>query len=207
MATRKNDQNGEKPAEAREESTATDMTEAITFGPKDGGNTILAAWDFLYWVFGARVERFDPTPEGIYAVNFRVREGYDPRQIVADMHPEKDRRIELIPTYLWVQGEEPEKLTDSQAMTQTLTQFFRSDDGSGSRSPDYAKKAIQEYKREQGIEKPRGRQPGTRTVKIEQLGSLNEAQLADVPADDVAKLAELFARLAKNKRQETAVGA
>lgn len=188
-----------------EANTEPEVYPAVTFGPDNGGDIVLNAWQGLYWVFGARAERFDLTDDGVYSVGITMAPGFNPATVVADMgggkrHP----RLDLYPLYQYVMGVEPEEFEGDDAsleLTRWLTANFRNEDGG--RSPDYAKKAIADYKKARNLDKPRGRKP--RKI-LEQLASIDPKVLAGMDPDGLAKLREILAQ-AETIQHETATEA
>jgi len=185
----------------------TSMTNAWTdpkdYGPTDGGNNILSAWQGLYWLFDARVDRFDVTPDGIFAIGFRVNTKYDADKIVHDISSKKgdkkvERRVDLVPSYFYLDGTAvPPLFADSNAMTQFMAQYARGAEGTEGRSPDYFKAAIASYKKEHGLAIRRGRPP--RTIKIEALGSIDESVLANVNVEELEKFMETVKRVTEQR--------
>lgn len=188
-----NDQDSTNDQENITVDNTDTWTEPKNYSPVDGGNNILAAWQGLYWLFDARVERFDVTPEGVFVIGFRVNSKYDPDQIVKDISTKNgktvDRRLDLVPHMFWAQGQEPEIFPDSGSMTQYMAQYARGAGGNGegesNRSPEYFKTAIADYKKQHGMTARRGRPP--KTVKIESLGSIDPSVLAGLDPDELDK--------------------
>lgn len=174
-----------------------EWTDPQNYGPKDGGNNILAAWQGLYWLFNARVDRFDVTSDGVVAVGFSVDKQYDPDKIVHDISTKGDktveRRLDLIPAYFYLNGETPPLFADSNAMTQFMAQYFRGAGETEGRSPDYVKAAIAAYKKEHGLAVRRGRPP--RTIKIEALASIDPAVLATVDPEELRKFKDILIQM------------
>jgi len=166
------------------------------FGPLEGGNNILAAWQGLYWLFGARAESFEITPEGVFVVGLTVNEPYDVDKIVHDLCVRGDktveRRLDLVPAYFYINGSDPTLFTDSNAMTLFMAQYFRGAGDTAGRSPEYVKAAISAYKKMHGLVAKRGRP--SRTIKIEALGDIDESVLANVDVTELEKLRETLER-------------
>jgi hypothetical protein len=189
---------------SKETSSMTNAwTDPKDYGPLDGGSNILAAWQGLYWLFNARVDRFDVTPDGVFAVGFRVDSQYDSDKIVHDISTKGDkkveRRVDLIPAINYVHDSEtvPPLFADSNAMTQFMAQYARGSEGAEGRSPDYFKAAIANYKKEHGLAIRRGRPP--RTIKIEALGSIDESVLANVNVEELEKFMETVKRVTEQR--------
>lgn len=166
---------------APESTVEPERTESIDVGPDRGGNHILAGWDGLYWIFGARAERFDVTPDGVYAIGVTVSAPHDLLEIAADMLEHGPKRIELLPAYFWAQGEEPEQLDDAAIIQAWCIQFFR---GAGEKDsaklPDYLKKAVAAYKKSYNVGSPRGRKRQIVKLDVESLDNISEDMLEGV---------------------------
>lgn len=181
---------------------ATAPAVPLNFGPTEGGNNILAAWQGLYWLFGARANLSEVTPEGVNVVGFTVAEPYDAAQIVHDLsvHGDKivNRRVDLVPSFFYVNGEIPAEFADSGSMTLFMAQYFRGSGEVEGRSPDYVKSAIAAFKKGHGLAAKRGRP--SKTIKIEALGDLDESILANIDVTELQKLRETLERaLASHK--------
>lgn len=166
---------------APEPEDEPERTEPVNIGPDRGSQQIVAGWDGLYWLFGARAERFDVTPEGIYAIGVTMSAQYDLSKIVADMMEHGPKRIDLLPTYFWLSGAIPDQLDDSVVIQQYGIQFFR---GAGekdtSKFPDYFKTAAAEYKKAFNVGAPRGRKRTVVKLEVESLDSVSEEMLEGV---------------------------
>jgi hypothetical protein len=164
------------------------VAEPTVYGPDNGGNAIFRAWQGLYHLFGARVERFDITDGGIFAVGLTVDEKYGtPDEIVNALAKSDRSRLDFIPLYFWATGQTPADFTSSLSLTQWLTKHMH---GTGKgRSPQFAKDAIADYKARVGLAVPRGR-PRKATVKIAELGELDATALEGVEISELTKLKE-----------------
>jgi len=188
---------------SKETPSMTDTwTDPKDYGPLDGGSNILAAWQGLYWLFNARVDRFDVTPDGVSAIGFRVDSQYDSDKIVHDISTKGDkkieRRVDLVPSYFYLDGTAvPPLFADSNAMTQFMAQFGRGAGETEGRSPEYFKSAIAGYKKGHGLTIRRGRPP--RTIKIEALGSIDESVLANVNVEELEKFMETIKRVTEQR--------
>ena len=193
----------DNPVDATTEATpetvaveATAPAAPIDFGPTEGGNNILAAWQGLYWLFGARADKFEVTPEGVNVIGFTVEAPYDALQIVRDLTVRGEkiitRRVDLVPSFFYVNGEAPAEFADSNSMTQFMAQYYRGAGEVEGRSPEYVKSAIAAFKKGHNLAVKRGRP--SKTVKIEALGNIEESVLANVDLDELQKLRETLER-------------
>lgn len=177
--------------------------QSTNYGPDNFGNVILAAWQGLYHLFGARVERFDITSEGITAVNLTVDEKWGPSDSIIQSLVKTDkfpfRRLDLFPLYFWMQGEVPEPFSSSAELTVWLTTNVRA--GEKNRRPKWAKDAIQDFKNRSGIAVPRGRP--RKNLVIRNLKEIDEGSLEGVDLQELETLREVIDRVAS--RQEANV--
>lgn len=170
------------------ESNLNGRTTPVTLTPVEGGNNVLAAWQGLYNLFGAQAERFDITHEGVVVVDLTFDGQYDPDRIIYDISG-RNRHVPLVPSWFYLQGENPEPFTDPLDMTKWMAQYFRREKGAGSdesKSPQYVKDAIAAYKKEHNFPGRKGRKKTT--VKIEELGEIEESLLAGVSVEELTKL-------------------
>lgn len=177
------------------ETTETPVEEVPKFdyAPMEGGNAILAAWQGLYHIFGARVDNFIVTPEGVFVNGFSVDPKWDAQTIVRDIGGTKgrNRRLELIPLYDWVMGKEPALFNDAPEMTAWLVANFKgSVDESSTKSPAYAREGIALYKKAHNIYKARG--PKKRVIRLDQLSDLDESMLLNINLDELRAFKELL---------------
>lgn len=210
MATKKSTNNN---TEMENTSVTENRTDPQDFGPDNGAHNIAAAWQGLYHLLGAQVERFDVTADGVIAVGltFDSAKVPDVDTVVHDISYRGDkfvnRDLPLVPTYFWMNGEAPAEFEDAGEMTAWMAKFFRgAGEGDSNRSPQYVKDAISAYKTARGIAARRGRPP--KKIDIETLGSIDDAILNQVPAGELEKLQETLARLLANRAEaaaETAV--
>lgn len=159
-----------------------------SFGPNNGGNGILRAWQGLYHLFGARVERFDVTADGVTAVNLTIDEKYGSPESIIGLFPHTDKiRLDFFPLVYWASGEAPAHFTSSLELTNWMTKNAKVA-GEKGRSPKIFKDAIREYKEANGLAVPRGRP--RKAVKIE-LGSLDPEALEGVEMSELTRLQEV----------------
>jgi hypothetical protein len=189
----------------RTASTETTVTENRTtpqdFGPDNGGRNVVAGWQGLVNLFGAQADSLVVNADGAFAngVTFNADSIPDVETLIHDISYRGDkavtRDLPLYPTYLWLNGETPAPFEDAGEMTLWMSKFFRGAAGENesNRSPQYVKDAITAYKTRLGISTRRGRPPTK--ISIENLGSIDPLLLAQVPADERAKLEATLARL------------
>jgi hypothetical protein len=136
---------------------ANKRSQSIDVGP-DLAPALAAGYDGLFYLFGARVENWEVTPEGLFAHGYTVDEKYsDVQERVLHDIAMRVRRPQLMPTILWINGIEPQPFPSNQAITTFLVQFFKGSVEEGtSKVPEYARKAAEAY---------RASQPGTYTRK------------------------------------------
>lgn len=159
-----------------------------TFGPDSGGNRILRAWQGLYHLFGARVERFDVDSNGVTAVNFTVDENYGTPESIMNLIPQNDKiRLDFYPLFLWANGEAPAPFTSSLDLTSWMTKNMKVA-GQKGRSPQIVKDAIRAYKEANGLAVPRGRP--RKAIKIN-LENLDPDALAGVDFSELTRLQEV----------------
>jgi len=176
-------------------------TEPLNYGPDKGG-AILAAWRGLYWLFGARVDAFRVTPEGILVEGLTMAGDYNPSTIVEDIS-KKNRRLELVPTYFYVNGTPPEPFEISQEITQFMVQFFRgSVEENSSRAPQYLRKAAAEFKTSVGLKSKRG--PKKKVIRIDQLENVDVETLSQIPVAELEKFMETLQSIRDSKQAVTA---
>lgn len=213
------DQPADQPAGAEQEQPADeedaivasidddDRSQPVNLGPERGGNLILQGWDGLYWIFGARAETFDVTHDGVVVVGLTLPTRFHLRTILRDMRAvssSKRPRLDLIPQVFWAHGETPEQIVDPAEASAWTMQFLRTKDEEGSfTTPDYAKKAVADYKKRTGIAVARGRKRKTLKFDLDSLNSLNPDTLAGVGNDQLEALRNRIEEaMAKQKNQE-----
>lgn len=213
MPTKKNTNTDTTPVVENDpvtsETTVVDETRTVPqdFGPDKGSQNIAAAWQGLYWLLGARVEDWNITEDGVYAIGltFDASRVPDAETVINDLSLRGDKMITrdlpLVPTYFWLKGEEPARFPDPASMTAWMAKFFRgAGDGDSNRSPQYLKDAIQAYKKDQGLVTRRGR-PRTK-IDIEALVNVNDDVLAKVSDEEIQKLETTLARIRAAKESE-----
>lgn len=172
--------------------TATPVA-SNTFAPPVG-TRIFRAWQGLYHLFGARVERFDISPEGVTAVNLTMPEKWDVSLIVDSLAKNDKARLNLLPLYFWLQGEAPAPFSSSLELT--AWQTLNIEAGDKNRRPKFVKDAIQDYKAEIGIAVPRGRP--RKHFKLE-VGEIDTSVLEASDLQELEKLQETLDKVVANR--------
>jgi hypothetical protein len=159
---------------------------AKNFGP-DKGSAILAAWKGLYHLFGAR-GTFSVTNDGVLVNDLTCDPAYNLDQIVEDIS-KHSRRLELVPTYFWVQGNAPDDFADVAEITAFMVQYFRGsvEDGTA-KTPSYLKDAVASYKATRNLLKKRG--PRRKVFRLDSLDDIDETMLKGISPESLAKLRE-----------------
>jgi len=183
-----------------EDTTTVDTTTPQDFGPETGSNNILAAWQGLYHLLGARVERWDVTADGVFAIGLTFDAALvpDTDTVIRDISYRGDkfvnRSVELLPAYFDLQGQVPAVFEDAGAMTQWMAKFFRgAGEGETNRSPQYVKDGISKNKTARGLASRRGRPP--KKIEIEAIGSIDESVLSQVNHEELERLQATLARI------------
>lgn len=169
-------------------TTASNRTDPQNFGPDSDSVNIAAAWQGLYWILGARVDRWDISDNGeLFAIGLTFPTDYVPStdEVVHDVsyHGDKhiSRSLDFLPFYPVFNGDEPTRFEDAASLTLWMSKFTRSaNEGESNRSPEYVKVGIRRYKAENGLSSHVGR-PASK-VAIESL--------ADLPADVLGRLSQ-----------------
>ena len=156
----------------------------VNYGP-DKGSAILAAWQGLYHLFGAR-GTFRVTEDGVFVDNLYCDPQFNLDQIVTDIS-KHNRRLELVPTYFWVQGQEPAYFADVAAITAFMVQYFRGsvEDGT-SKTPAYLKDAVANSKATHNLLKKRG--PRRKVFRLDALDDIDETALKNISPESLARL-------------------
>jgi hypothetical protein len=169
-----------------EDSTTPERSEKIDLSPTEG-RAVLAAWRGIYHLFKGQVDQWQVVPnEGVLAKGFSVRGLDDPRQLIKDISG-RERRLDLLTVYPWINGQEPEPFSDAQEMTAYMVQFFKGavEDGSA-KSPQYVKRAVADFKAEHDLTKKRG--PRRKVIRLDNLDDVDADALKDIDVNDLSKL-------------------
>ena len=171
--------------------TTTDLVDGViskNYGPDKGG-AILAAWKGMYHLFGAQ-GTFRVTPEGVFVDNLSVGPEFDLDQIVEDIS-KHNRRLELIPTLFWVNGETPADFADVSEITAFMVQYFRgSVEDNSSKTPTYLKDAVASYKANRNLLKKRG--PKRKVFRLDSLDDIDESTLKGINPEALSRLREII---------------
>jgi hypothetical protein len=190
MATRKTD------TDTVMEEIMLPIADPLILTPEQS-KSVLAAWKGIYHFFGGRVQNWAVTPEGVIAEGFTVKDGYDPEQIITDIS-KRDRRVELFPAILWINGNPPDDFANSQEMTNFMVQYFRGSVEEGTaKAPAYVRSAVAGYKGTLGVKTRRG--PKRKVFRLDNLSELDETVLKDVNSDELERLQALIKNTLSSK--------
>lgn len=169
--------------------------------PDNLGRSALAAWPLVHEIFGGRVEKWNPTDEGVEAIGFSVYGdlGVDPETVVKDISS-RTRRLDFLTVNKWVNGQEPNPYTSAEEITADTVQFYKGAVEEGSaKSPAYVKQAVAAYKSANALAKKRG--PKAKTIRLDLIGSedFDESILSNMESEDIAILQAALERVAKAK--------
>lgn len=174
-------------ADTPETETNSDLVDGVIvkfYGP-DKGSAILAAWQGLYQLFGARAT-FRVTKDGVFVDNMTVDPKYDLDQIVEDIS-KHNRRLELVPPIFWVQGEAPDEFEDVASITAVMVQYWRgSVEENSSKTPTYLKDAVADYKTTHNMLKKRG--PKRKIFRLDSLDDIDEQTLKGINPEALERL-------------------
>lgn len=177
------------PAQSRSNSINLDASQ---------GRSALAAWKMIYHLYGARVEAWgDPTPDGITATGFTVNGDNDPETVIKDISS-RNRRLDLLSTYGWLQGNAPEHYADAAEITADTVQFYKGsvDEGSA-KSPAYVKTAVANYKAANHLAKKRG--PKAKVIHLDKMSEFDESVLQTLDSESISLLQAALTRAAQTK--------
>lgn len=188
MAKNSNQSTTESAEDNVENTETQERSDPIDVGPDKGGN-LLAAWRGIFHLLGGR-GKFDLVPgEGIVVKGFSTFSKYaQPSTVLADVSG-RDRRVDLIDSLPILQGNDPPAFTEPLDMTKWMQQYFRKP-GEDGKSPQYIKDAIAAYKAANGFPGRRGRPK--KIIRIDQLGKLDVATLAQVNPEELDALEALI---------------
>lgn len=182
---------------------STGRSNPIDLTPAES-RSILAGWQGIYHLFGGRWEKITTDEGNVTIKGFSTYEKYDPRTLVKDTSG-RERRLDFAKIYPYIMGNEPAPFESAEEMTAFLVQFFRGSVEEGtSRSPKYAKEAVQEYKIANGLYKKKGPRPKFKgVISLDNLDTFDPEQLADVDPKKIEALQSVLEQ-AINKRKEPA---
>lgn len=178
-------------------SAASDRSETLNVTDPKTASALAAAWRGVHEFFGGRVQNWEvnpPTeehPDGtIAAMGFSVYAKYSPEKILADISG-RDRRLTFQPFASYVAGAEPAPFTDAQDMTNWSVLYLKGSVEEGtSKTPEYARTAIAEYKAAHGLKSRRGPK-----LKVIRLDNINEIDVNDLPQDQLDAILALAQRI------------
>jgi len=161
------------------------------------GRSALAAWRMIHWFYGAEVENWNVTDNGVEATGFTTFADYDPETIIKDISS-RTRRLLLLETLPVLNGKEPKPYTDAGEITADQVQFYKGavDEGSA-KAPAYVKGAVANYKADNALAKKRG--PKAKTIRLDKLDELDESILSNMESEDIAILQAALERVASTK--------
>lgn len=168
---------------------------------------LIAAWQGIYHVMRGRVDSFDVTDDGIVARNFTMGADLNvtPEQVITDVN-RRDRRTQLWPAILWINGQEPAHFANANELTQFGVAYFKGDSESGTTGTQkYYRDAAAVYKNSQNFA-TRKRGPKPSRINLKELSSLDLSTLtnAGVSPADLDHLIEV-AQAAKASQATAAV--
>src|SRR4029079_15794058 len=112
-------------------------------------------WRMLFHLYGAKVENWEIVPEGVIAHGFSVFGNVDPNQVIKDISG-RTRRLDLITTFPWMNGQAPAPYADASEITADTVQFYKGAVEEGSaKTPGYVKTAVASYKSANSLAKKR----------------------------------------------------
>lgn len=151
-----------------------------------------AAFSGLYHLFGARVESWDVTSDGLVAHNVTFDATYDPEVIVRDINL-KPRRAQLFPAILSIVNPEIEPphfdADDPTDITTYMVNFWKGSMGKdSSRVPEYVRIAASKYKERVGTKVRKG--PKVKSINLKNVRDLNPETLrnANLTSEDIQYL-------------------
>lgn len=197
---------------AKKNETSSDArTEKIDVNDPAQARALAAAWRGVKWFLGGNVDRWEitkPDPDSsddevrefgqLVAHGFSIAEkhGVEPSQILSDIG-KRDRRLEFLPTYrIVVEGKDPEPFVEPQDMTNFMVLFLKGSVQDGtSKTPEYVRKAVADYKSAHGLATRRG--PKRKIIRLDNLDELDEATVRNIPRNQLDKFVALAERIAK----------
>jgi len=166
------------------------------------GRSALAAWRMIHWLYGAEVEKWNPTDNGVEATGFTTFADYDPETVIKDISS-RTRRLELLETLPILNGQAPKPYTEAGEITADQVQFYKGAVEEGSaKAPAYVKGAVAAYKLANALAKKRG--PKAKTIRLDKLDELDENVLANMESGDIAILQAALERVANSRVPTTA---
>lgn len=183
--------------------TTTVRTDPIDLAPDLGGNNVMCAWQGLYHLFGARVESWDISESGVWAIGLTFDGNIvaDADQLIHDLNYRGEKMIQrdllLVPAYFWLDSV-PAAFADAGSMTLWMAKFFRgAGDGTNTRSPEYVKKAISAYKNRNHMNTRKGRKPSK--IAVDTIGSIDPSILEQVSSQELENLKATLEKVLASK--------
>lgn len=168
---------------------------------------VIAAWPGIFHVLGGQAENFEITPEGINirGLTMTTDFGVNPETVVEDVN-RRDRRTQLWPNILYINGTEPPHFPLANDVTLFGVQYFKGGADSGSTgTPKYWRDAVAAYKASRPDISSRKRGPKQTRINLKDLTNLdpNVLQVADI--DGLEHLAELVQSQLETRQANAAV--
>lgn len=156
-------------------NTAPTTSAPITVGmPQSLG--VLAAWPAIYHLFGGRFESAEITAENglvISGLTMTTNFGVNPETVVEDVN-RRERRTQLLPSYLWLDGSAPDHFATANDITQIGVAYFGGDKESGAtRQREYFREAAKAYKATRPELSGGRRGPKARKLDLKNLGNVD----------------------------------
>lgn len=156
-----------------------------------------AAYPGLYHLFGARVESWDVSPDGLVAKNVTFDAAANPERIIRDIN-RKDRRAPLFPAVLFILDPkaEPPNFANALELTTYMVNFWKGSMGpNSSKVPEYVRIAAGEYKERTGTKVRKG--PKVRTINLKNVREVNVETLknAGMGVEDIDYLIKIATEL------------
>lgn len=180
-------------------------TDAIDVTDPDQARALAAAWDGIYHFFGGRVAEWVMLPPsednpigGLVANGFSVSTDLTvgPEKVLEDIG-KRNRRLEMFPNYFWLFGNvTPPEFTNPQDMTNFMVQYLKGSVEEGTaKTPEYVRNAVSAYKAAAGLRTRRG--PRRKIIRLDEIGKIDQNQLAEIPEDQLNAFLELAQGIAK----------
>lgn len=178
----------------------------INLAPLEGGNTLFAAWDMFYWLFGARAERIEVTPEGVFLNGLIIDPLYDMNRILEDTS-RSHHRIDLVPAHFWALGQAPEHPTSAEVSIFMSMWFGGSGEGGKKSTPDYVKQSANAYRAR--FEMPIRGKGRPKAIKLNplEMDKIDQDVLKDIPVEGLEAFSAILAKtIASRGVQSVGIG-
>lgn len=166
---------------------------------------LIAAWPGIFHVMRGRVQSFDVNEDGIVARGFTMGADLNvtPEQVISDVN-RRDRRTQLWPAILWINGQEPPHFANANELTQFGVAYFKGGSENGTTGTQkYYRDAAATYKASQNFA-TRKRGPKPSRINLKELSSLDLSTLTNAGVSQ-ADLDHLIEVAEAAKAQATAV--